>query len=85
MGGEGSMMAAINSLKNNKSLLTKRKEKGALSGSYSNLKLKEFPDATPELLFEIKEKIQRENRRIRIKQLIVFSVLLVTLVLFFLL
>lgn len=50
MGGEGSMMAANNSLKNNRALVSKRKEKSGLVGSYSNVKLAEFPDTTAKLL-----------------------------------
>lgn len=57
MGGEGSMLHAIKSLKNNRSLLSKRKEKGALSGSYANIKLKKLPKATPEQLLEIKKRL----------------------------
>ncbi len=82
MGGEGSMMAANNSLKNNRNLVAKRKEKKALSGSYANLKLAEFPKATPEELKRIKEKIQRENKLLRIKQIIIVSILLCIIVLF---
>ena len=76
MGGEGSMMAANNSLKNNRSLVSKRKERHALTGSYSNVTLKEFPDATPQKLKNIREKIQFENRIIRKKQFIAFCVLI---------
>lgn len=63
MGGEGSMMAANLSLKNNRSIASKRRENSALSGSYSKIKLKKFPKATPEQLKEIKEKTIRENRK----------------------
>ncbi|GAA3609568.1 hypothetical protein Q4Q39_17060 [Flavivirga amylovorans] len=83
MGGEGSMMAANNSLKNNRSLLLKRREKGALTGSYSNVKLAEFPEATPEQLKEIKKNILKENRINRIKQIILFLMLFLTFVLIF--
>jgi len=72
MGGEGSMMAANNSLKNNRSLLSKRREKNALSGSYSKLELKDFPDSTPEALELIKQKIKREKRQTLIKTILVF-------------
>jgi hypothetical protein len=75
MGGEGAMMAMINSIKNNKSLLSKRKEKHTMSGSYANLKIAKFPEATPEELLRIKEKIQKENKQIRTKQIIAFSIL----------
>ncbi|MDD7886611.1 hypothetical protein [Flavivirga sp. 57AJ16] len=81
MGGEGAMMAANNSLKNNRSLLSKRKEKSALGGSYSNVKLAIFPEATPEQLKEIKEKIKQENKQNRQKLIIVFSLMIVLLLL----
>lgn len=61
------MAAANNSLKNNRSLLSKRKEKAVLSGSYANVKMKEFPKATPEKLNEIKEKMQKEIKVYRTK------------------
>ena len=69
MGGEGSMMAANNSLKNNRSLLSKRKEKNSLSGSYSNVELATFPKATPQGLKRIREKIKQENKQMRVKSL----------------
>ena len=84
MGGEGSMMAANNSLKNNRDLVSKRKERGGLSGSYSNVKLAEFPQSSPEQLKEIKENIIRQNKIHKIKQLAVFSILIVAFVLFIL-
>jgi len=73
MGGEGSMAAANASLKSNRSLLAKRKDKNALSGSYANIELKEFPKATPEQLQRIKNKIQEDNKKAKIK-LFYFSV-----------
>jgi hypothetical protein len=80
MGGEGSMMNAINSLKNNRSLLAKRKDKQALSGSYSHVELREFPKATPKKLINIRKKMQCENKRIWLKQLVVFVVLILVFV-----
>ncbi|NMH88497.1 hypothetical protein [Flavivirga algicola] len=80
MGGEGSMMAAINSLKSNRSLMSKRKEKGTLGGSYANVKLAEFPEATPEQLKEIKEKLRKENQKDRTKQILLFGALCIILI-----
>lgn len=74
MGGEGSMMAAIKSLSNNRNLLSKRKDKNTLEGSYANMKIKKFPKATPEQLLEIKKRLQRENREARIKNISIFLV-----------
>ncbi|MDB2462522.1 hypothetical protein N9W61_00230 [Algibacter sp.] len=76
MGGEGAMMAANNSLKNNRGLVSKRREKGALEGSYANIELKEFPKATPEQLLEIKQRVKEENRKTRIKTFLLFLVFL---------
>ena len=76
------MMAANNSLKNNRDLVSKRKERGGLTGSYSNVKLSEFPKATPEQLKEIKERMKREQKQTRKKQ--IFAMLIIVLALFFL-
>lgn len=73
MGGEGSMAAANNSLKNNRNLL-KNKRKGALSGSYENIEMAQFPEVTPEQLLEIKERIGKENKQSSIRQLIFFGI-----------
>ncbi|MDO7171934.1 hypothetical protein [Mariniflexile sp. AS56] len=82
MGGEGAMMAAMNSLKNNRSLLTKRKDNSALEGSYSNIELKEFPKATAVQLENIKKRIQIKNRQNRIRQLVAVSVFLSVVIAF---
>ena len=74
MGGEGSMMAAIKSLQNNRSLLAKRKDKSALSGSYANIQLKAFPKATPEQLEAIKAQLKIENKKALVKNIIGFIV-----------
>ncbi|MDN3666703.1 hypothetical protein ACFFU1_09330 [Algibacter miyuki] len=74
MGGEGSMMAAIKSLQNNRSLLAKRKDKSALSGSYANIKLKAFPKATPGQLEAIKAQLKIENKKALVKNIIGFIV-----------
>ncbi len=74
MGGEGSMMAAIKSLSNNRNLL-KRKGKSPLGGSYANIKLKDLPKATPEQLLEIKKRLERENREARIKNISIFLIM----------
>ncbi len=79
MGGEGSMAAANNSLKNNRSLLSKRKAKGALEGSYSGVELKEFPEATPKQLEEIKEKMQKEIKKARLKLIIASTLFFLSL------
>ncbi|WP_406682959.1 hypothetical protein N1F78_09705 [Seonamhaeicola sp. MEBiC1930] len=84
MGGEGSAMAANTSLKNNRSMLKKRKGKSSLGVSYAGVELKEFPNVTEDQLIEIKEKLQKQNRRTKGKQVILFIILLVALILGFL-
>lgn len=77
MGGEGAMAAASNSLKNNRSLLSKRQDKKVLSGSYEGVKMKSFPKSTPALLNKIKQQTIEENRVYKRK--IVFITLLLML------
>lgn len=67
MGGEGAMMSANNSLKNNRSLLSKRKETKALEGSYANIELKKIPKASEAQLESIKHRIQLENKQRRLR------------------
>jgi hypothetical protein len=74
MGGEGSMAAANASLKLNRSQLAKRKEKRGFEGSYAHVEMKDFPKATPEQLEILKRKIQLENKRNRIKQILWFII-----------
>ena len=83
MGGEGSMAAANASLKNNRSQLSKRKERKALEGSYAYVELKDFPKATPEQIKEIKEKIIKQNKTHSVKLLVVFTIFVVVLILIF--
>jgi len=83
MGGEGSMMAAIHSLKNNRSLLSKRKEKNALSGSYSNVELKQFPDSTPEQIESIRQKMHRDNKRSMLKLVLISTLVFVCVITLF--
>ncbi len=83
MGGEGSMMASNQSLKDNRAQL-KRKGKGGLEGSYAGIELKEFPKASEEQLLEIKERIQRENKRNRSKQIILLITFITLILLIFL-
>ncbi|GAA4290070.1 hypothetical protein [Aestuariibaculum suncheonense] len=81
MGGEGAMLAASNSLKNNRNLVSKRKENKALEGSYANVKMKTFPKAIETDLIRIREKVQLANRKARIQLLVVYLVVLTVLIL----
>ncbi len=64
------MMIMAAALKNNKSQFSKRKERGGLERSYVNVKMKEFPKATLDVLEAIKAKTIEKNKRIYIKQLV---------------
>ena len=73
MGGEGSMLHAIKSLKNNRALVKKRK-----SRSHSDLLLDgnsktqvEFKKVSPQELERIKDEIRKEARRGRLKELVI--------------
>ncbi|MBD0825254.1 hypothetical protein [Aestuariibaculum marinum] len=81
MGGEGAMIAASNSLKNNRNLVSKRKDKKALEGSYANARMKTFPKATNGDLLRIREKLKKERRRDTVKQNIVVVLFLVSVLL----
>ncbi len=81
MGGEGAMMAAIHSLRNNKNLRSKRKDKsfGFVSNSTEKTEYN-LPTATPEKLEEIKMRLQDENKKRRIKQLLLLGCTLLTII-----
>ena len=66
MSATGSLSAAISSLKNNRNLLKHRKNK-ALSGSYVDIKLKEFPKATPQQLVLLRKKVQQDRKKSKIR------------------
>jgi hypothetical protein len=83
MGGEGSMSSAITSLKNNRSLLKKRKIKTAkdlLTHKSGRTKL-EFKKMSQEELQKIKNQIRNEAKRRNDNKSIVFVVLFITSIL----
>ncbi|MFY0712965.1 hypothetical protein J1D01_04750 [Seonamhaeicola sp. NFXS20] len=79
MGGEGSAMAATTSLKNNRSMLNKRAGKSVLKGSYAYTQIKKFPKATESQILAIQRKIQLENKLLIRKQIFVFVVLIIVI------
>lgn len=81
MPGEGFMMMAIKSLKDNRSLLAKRKDKQNLQGSYAGVKLAKFPKAKPEQLEKIRNRMQAENKKNKTRLIVAFS--LISLVVIF--
>ncbi len=81
MGGEGSMMAANQSLKNNRSLLSKRKEKGFGFVSSSKEKTEyNLPKASKQKLEQIRIRLQRKNKQKLIKQILIVCFLCLSLV-----
>ena len=81
MGGGGSMMAANQSLKNNKSLLSKRKEKGFGFVSSSKEKTEyDLPNASPQKLEEIRSRLKRENKQKLIKLIFILCFIGLSLV-----
>ncbi|AXP79665.1 hypothetical protein CJ739_568 [Mariniflexile rhizosphaerae] len=69
----GVVQSMIASLKSNRNLLDKRsKLKGTLSGKESGKLEFKSSEATPEQLKEIKKRLQLENQRNRIKQILLF-------------
>ena len=88
MGGEGSMMAMITSLKNNKNLRRNRtrfdKDKLGGYGDFEKLEFN-FPEATPQVLKEIRERLINERKIIRRKTIVVFISIVVVITAFILL
>jgi len=81
MGGGGAMMAANQSLKNNRSQMSKRKDRKLSFVSTSTKKTEyNLPQATPQKLREIKLRMQRENRQRRVKQVVVLSFALMSII-----
>ena len=81
----GSVQAMITALKNNEKMRSKRdKFKRPLNGSYAKVKPEyDFPEATPEMLQSIKERIVKEDKRIKIKVIALTIILFLGLVLSF--
>ena len=84
MGGEGAMMAATMSLKNNN---RRRKNHSPFKnnrGSYGRAKPKyDLPSASPELLIQIKEKVKKQQRRRFKINMILFALSVMTILAFF--
>lgn len=62
MGGEGSMMQMIHTLRNNKSMLNKRKDRRVVNTSISGKKLEFHNTSTEKDLLEIRLKLQKEKK-----------------------
>ena len=79
MGGEGSMMHMIHTLRNNKSMLSKRKDRRVINSSFSGEKLEFENTSTQEDLVKIKLRLQKERKQKPIKTVVIFSVVMITL------
>lgn len=63
MAGEGSMMHAIHTMRNNKALLKEKKGNWKDYVGAQHIPTKDSIKATPELLEEIKTRLQAENKK----------------------
>ncbi|MEZ4801929.1 MAG: hypothetical protein R2797_04090 [Gelidibacter sp.] len=82
MGGEGAMMAMITSLKNNGRRHKRIQFDKDKVGGYGNSEKVEFdfPKATPQMLQQIREKLQKERRRRFYRQVAVLTIILIVLI-----
>jgi hypothetical protein len=82
MGGEGAMMAAIASLKNNSRRKKRTQFDKNKTGGYGELENAEFdfPEVTPEILLQIKNKLQKERKQVLFKRSVLFSVITIIVI-----
>ncbi|WP_289043191.1 hypothetical protein [uncultured Olleya sp.] len=77
MGGEGSMMAANQSLKSNRNMLAKRKEKSFSFVTNSTEKTEyNLPEISEASILLLRQKLQREHKQRRIKQIILLAIVI---------
>lgn len=75
MGGEGSMMAANQSLKSNRNMLVKRKEKSFSFVTNSTEKTEyNLPEISEASILLLRQKLQKEHKQRRIKQIILLAI-----------
>lgn len=81
MGGEGAMMAANQSLKSNRGMMAKRKEKSFSFVTNSTEKTEyNLPEITERKLVLLRKKLQQEQKLRRTKQVVVLSVVMLILI-----
>jgi len=73
------MMHMIHTLRNNKSMLTKRKDRRVINGSFSGEKLEFKNTSTQEDLVKIKLRLQKERKQKLLKTIVIFSIFMITL------
>ena len=77
----GVVQSAISSIKSNRNLLSKRgKLKNTLSSSESKKLEFKSANASPYELKKLGKKLQQEHKKIRIKQLVVLSLIMLVLI-----
>lgn len=83
MGFGGSAQSMIAIIKNNEKMRSSRKKFKKTLGGYGSHSKPEYnlPKATPEVLREIRERLKKEQKKRVIKQGVIWTVLLVTVVL----
>ncbi|QXP61180.1 hypothetical protein [Olleya sp. HaHaR_3_96] len=81
MGGEGAMMAANQSLKSNRSMLRKRREKSFSFVSNSTEKTAyNLPEISEKDILLLRKKLQKEQKERRIKQVVFLGVVMMVLI-----
>jgi hypothetical protein len=81
MGGGGAMMMAVQAIRNNKKLLSKRKGRSLSLVTNSNKKTEyNLPKATPKKLEEIKIRLQKENKQRKVKRLVLLGISLTIII-----
>ena len=86
MGGEGAMMAAITSLKNNSRRHKRVQFDKDKVGGYANGEKLQFdvPEVTPEVLRNIRDRLQKERRQLLWKRgVLLLIIALILIILFF--
>lgn len=83
MAGEGFMMSANSSLKNNKRNKSSRLEKFINTTTNGQSDFIDHNTATPEMLAEIREKLQAENKLYLRKKIIKTTIFLIAIVIIF--
>lgn len=86
MGFGGSAQSVITILKNNEKMRSQRSKRKSFVGSYTSVKL-EFPNTATEIdLKKIEDRLQGENKQLRLKRMLVFGFLfsiLITLIIIY--
>ncbi len=81
MAGEGSMLHAIKSLKQNRALLKKRRAKKQEISYGSDVTMVEFKEVSPEELERVKKKIRTEASQSKRHDILIFIVALIVVAL----